>query len=321
MTAIAASAPGKLFLAGEYVVLRGAPALVAAVDRYASVRLEDPDAPLAIVSLAEGVDVRASQLPAGVSPGGDVGAVLVAARTVGVETGRLVVDTRAFLEGDQKLGLGRSAAAIVAATAVLLAVRGERARAAVRAAALDAHTRFQGGYGSGGDVAAAVGGGVVEVRRADGDLMVAPSLLPHGLELVVAWSGTSAHTLPLIARFAQAGTCPSLSELGTTAEAAADAAMRDDAEDFCVAVARAGVLLEVVGRDLDLPIVTPELGRLMHLAQKLGIAAKPSGAGAGDCAIAFARSPAEGEALRAAWRAAGFVLLPLEIAREGVRVA
>jgi phosphomevalonate kinase len=97
--------------------------------------------------------------------------------------------------------------------------------------------------------------------------------------------------------------------------------MRDDAEDFCVAVARAGVLLEVVGRDLDLPIVTPELGRLMHLAQKLGIAAKPSGAGAGDCAIAFARSPAEGEALRAAWRAAGFVLLPLEIAREGVRVA
>jgi len=193
--------------------------------------------------------------------------------------------------------------------------------AAVRAAALEAHTRFQGGYGSGGDVAAAVGGGVVEVRRADGDLKVAPSLLPHGLELVVAWSGTSAHTLPLVARFAQVGTCPSLSELGTTAEAAADAAMRDDAEDFCVAVARAGVLLEVVGRDLDLPIVTPALRRLMDVAQRLGIAAKPSGAGAGDCAIAFARSPAEAEALRAAWRDAGFVLLPLEIAREGVRVA
>jgi phosphomevalonate kinase len=149
---------------------------------------------------------------------------------------------------------------------------------------------------------------------------VAPSLVPHGLELVVAWTGTSAHTLPLVARFAEKGTCRSLSELGTTAEAAADAAARDDAEDFCVAVARAGVLLEVVGRDLDLPIMTPELARLVDVAQKLGIAAKPSGAGAGDCAIAFARTPAEGEALRAAWREAVFVPLPLEIAREGVCV-
>ena len=31
MTALVARAPGKLFLVGEYVVLRGAPALVAAV--------------------------------------------------------------------------------------------------------------------------------------------------------------------------------------------------------------------------------------------------------------------------------------------------
>jgi phosphomevalonate kinase len=318
VTALVATAPGKLFLTGEYVVLRGAPALVAAVDRLASVRLEDPAAPLSIASLAEGIEVRASDVASGA--GGDVGAVLSAARTVGIETGRLLVDTRAFLEGDRKLGLGRSAATVVAATAVLLATRGERARPKIRRAALEAHARFQGGHGSGGDVAAAVGGGVVEVRRADGDLKVAPSLLPHGLDLVVAWSGTSAHTLPLVARFAEKGTCPSLSELGTTAEAAADAAARDDVEDFCVAAARAGVLLEVVGRDLDLPIVTPELRRLMDVAQKLGIAAKPSGAGAGDCAIGFARSPAEAEALRAAWLEAGFVPLPIEIAREGVRV-
>ena len=58
----------------------------------------------------------------------------------------------------------------------------------------------------------------------------------------------------------------------------------------------------------------------MRMAEKLGIAAKPSGAGAGDCAIAFARTPAEAEALRAAWHDAGFVPLPLEIARDGVRV-
>lgn len=320
MTVLTASAPGKLFLAGEYVVLRGAPALVAAVNRHAHVRLEDPGAPLAVTSLAEQCEMRLEALPPDAAPGGDVGAVLAVARTLGGCGGHLVVDTRAFLEGPHKLGLGRSAAAIVAATAAWLAARDERARGAIRTAALEANLRFQGGYGSGGDVAAAVFGGVVEVRRGDGDLKVAPSQLPHGLELVVAWSGAGAHTVPLVAKFASAGTCRSLSDLGTAAEAAVDAATRDDAEDFCVAVARAGTLLQVVGRDLDLPIVTPALARLMDVAGRLGIAAKPSGAGAGDCAVAFARSPAEAEVLRGAWREAGFLPLALAIEPAGVRV-
>jgi phosphomevalonate kinase len=315
-----ARAPGKLFLAGEYVVLRGAPALVAAVDRHAQVQLDDSAGPLTITSLAEGVETTARADQVDGPPGGDVGATLAVARTLGADGGHFEIDTRPFLLGEHKLGLGRSAATIVAATAVLLAARGERARGAIRSAALEANRRFQRGYGSGGDVAAAVFGGVVEVRRADGELLVAPSHLPNGLELVVAWSGTGAPTVPLVERFMRGGTSRSLSELGTAAEAAVDAATRDDAEDFCVAVARAGALLQAVGRDLDLPIVTPALARLMDVAGRLGIAAKPSGAGAGDCAVAFARSPAEAETLRAAWRDAGFLPLPLEIEHQGVRV-
>jgi phosphomevalonate kinase len=300
------------------VVLRGAPALVAAVDRHARVRLE-PGGPLEIVSRAEGKQLQiAGDLPDAVP--GDVGAALAVAQTLDLHGGRLEIDTREFFRDEEKLGLGRSAATIVAATAVCLAARGERTRTAIRIAALQANLRFQGGHGSGGDVAAAVSGGVVEVRRGDGDLKIAPSRLPGGLELVVAWSGVGAHTVPLVAKFATAGTCRSLSELGTAAEAAADAAVRDDAEDFCIAVARAGTLLQMVGRDLDLPIVTPALASLMDVAARLGIAAKPSGAGGGDCAIAFARSQVEAQALRAAWRDAGFLPLELAIEHEGVRV-
>jgi len=315
-----AAAPGKLFLTGEYVVLRGAPALVAAVDRRGRVRFEPGGGPLAIVSRAENAELEVAGEPPHPEPGGDLGAALAVARTLGVHGGRLEIDTREFFRGDEKLGLGRSAATIVAATAVCLAARGERSRGSVRAAALEANLHFQAGHGSGGDVAAAVSGGVVEVRRGDGDLKVAPSRLPAGLELVVAWSGAGAHTVPLVAKFATAGTCRSLSELGTAAEAAADAAVRDDAEDFCIAAARAGALLQAVGRDLDLPIVTPELAALMDVAARLGIAAKPSGAGGGDCAIAFARSSLEAQALRAAWRDAGFLPLALAIDHEGVRV-
>src|SRR6185295_6471595 len=39
MTTLVARAPGKLFLLGEYAVLDGAPAIVAAVDRFIEVRL------------------------------------------------------------------------------------------------------------------------------------------------------------------------------------------------------------------------------------------------------------------------------------------
>lgn len=320
MSVYTARAPGKLFLAGEYVVLRGAPALVAAVDRHAEVRLDDAPEALSLTSLAEGVEMTAPALESASERGGDIGAVLAVAHMLDAHRGHVVIDTRSFLLGEHKLGLGRSAATIVAATAALLAARGERVRGAIRHAALEANRRFQQGHGSGGDVAASVFGGVVEVRRADGELLVAPTHLPHGLELVVAWSGVGAHTVPLVAKFMQAKTCRSLSDLGTAAEAAVDAATRDDAEDFCVAVARAGTLLQMVGRDLDLPIVTPALARLMDVAGRLGIAAKPSGAGAGDCAVAFARSPAEAETLRAAWRDAGFLPLPLGIEHDGVRV-
>ena len=74
MTAIVTSAPGKLFLLGEYAVLEGAPALLTAVDARVRVRIEPAeagrwrlDAPdLGIGSLTLGAD---GTLPAGLDAG------------------------------------------------------------------------------------------------------------------------------------------------------------------------------------------------------------------------------------------------------------
>ena len=128
-------APGKMLLSGSYAVLEGAPALVCAVDRYAVAREASGDAASAEVAAAFGAEAPPS------------------------------VDVSALSRGGDKLGLGGSAAAVVAALGYRFASRGEDlGRAPVRDAifrdARRAHARVQGG-GSGVDIAASVYGGVL----------------------------------------------------------------------------------------------------------------------------------------------------------------
>src|SRR5437016_3795447 len=118
MSEAAARAPGKLFLSGEYVVLMGAPAVIAAVDRYAEVRVTfgEKPGPLVVRSLAEGTRWEAP-VARNEMPGGDAGAVLAALHAVAERGGvpahlgaDVAVDSRPFLVGERKLGLGRSSA-------------------------------------------------------------------------------------------------------------------------------------------------------------------------------------------------------------------
>jgi len=316
---VSADAPGKLFLTGEYAVLDGAPALVAAVDRRVEVRVRLASGPDAVVvySIAEGHRHVAG---GGALPGGDAGAVLAAVRVARarrlVVAGRVevTVDSRAFLFGGRKLGLGRSAATVTAAVAALVG-GGEDGFAA----ALEAHADFQEGRGSGGDVAASFHGGVVEVRRRDGRLAATARSLPAGLHLVVGYTGTAALTDPMLRRFAVAHAPRVLSDLRAAAERAAAAIARADGAAFLEAVDASGDLLGALGEEAAIPIVTPALARLVAVARRTGAAAKPSGAGGGDCGIAFARSPEHAAAVSEAWAAEGLVPLALAITPDGVR--
>jgi len=85
-------APGKLLLSGAYAVLEGAPALVMAVDRY----------------------VVADDARRG-SPSPEIAAAMPADEAPHV-------DASALFNGDKKLGLGSSAAGVVAALGVVAAV-------------------------------------------------------------------------------------------------------------------------------------------------------------------------------------------------------
>jgi phosphomevalonate kinase len=104
-----ATAPGKLILTGEYAVLDGAPALVIAIDRRAIARRmpakqSTPYSSPFLLAVARELATRL---------GDDHPAARVALE--------IAVDSSAFYDGAQKLGLGSSAAVTVAATALALA--------------------------------------------------------------------------------------------------------------------------------------------------------------------------------------------------------
>jgi phosphomevalonate kinase len=329
--ATAAEAPGKLFLTGEYAVLVGAPALVAAVDRRArvDVRLDDAPGALVVHSRLEDRTWRIDDVEREERTGGDLGAVLAAVRVATAWqpalAGRhveLEVESGAFLLGRQKLGLGRSAATVTAAVAALLAAIGRADPAQTCEASVAAHALFQDGHGSGADVVASARGGVIEFRRSGGCLSAVPRTLPPGLELLVGYTGDGAATDALVKRFASEAakrTPAALDALSGVARRATDAVAASDAGTFTAAVDESAALLEELGCALDLPIVTPALARLIAAARGVGAAAKPSGAGGGDCGIAFATSPSQADAVRAAWRAAAIIPLPVAIDPRGVR--
>jgi len=313
VSATTARAPGKLFLLGEWAVLDGAPALVAAVDRHVEATVSPASDGIVVESTDGGsgpLDPAREPLP-----GGDAGAVAAVARVTGTTTAHVRVDSRGLVVGERKLGLGRSAAALVAVTAAL---DPSASSAVVLARALAANRVLQGGRGSGADVGASVYGGVVEAQREGDGLRVTPRRLPDGLRLVAGWTGTSAHTAPLLERFAAGGGSRALEALSALAADGVDAVARGDAEALRLCVDRYADALARLGEERGLPLVTPELAALVAAARAVGAVAKPSGAGAGDCGIALVRSAHEAAAVRTAWRAAGIVPLDVAIAADGV---
>ncbi|MFO0751673.1 MAG: hypothetical protein U1F43_39300, partial [Myxococcota bacterium] len=150
---IRASAPGKLMLAGEYVVVeRGTPALAVSVDQRVTVEVEaEPAGGWRVTSEGEGlVDAPLAQVPF---------LAEALARVPGApRAGRLVVRSQ-IGTGANKPGLGTSAALCVAAFAAFHRLAGNHTPPDL-VPIIAAHRAAQGGRGSGYDVAACLVGGV-----------------------------------------------------------------------------------------------------------------------------------------------------------------
>jgi phosphomevalonate kinase len=303
-------APGKLLLTGAYAVLEGAPALVVAVDRHA------------VADVGPGVPrVAPSDSPR------EVRAAFGAEETP-------ALDVRALYHrdahGDAKLGLGSSAAALVAALGAREALRGEDVQTApvrgrIFALARRAHAEAQGG-GSGVDIAASVHGGVLVYACSGSRQEVIPTstraALPHGLELRVVWSGTSARTSELRARVDALRARDAKTHarcIAALGDASAHAvAATGDLAAFLEAVRATEAALAALGEAADAPIVPPAFAQVAAAAARDGAVFLPSGAGGGDVGVFLgARAPTESFLSRV--HASGMHLLAIGLDRSGVR--
>lgn len=354
------SAPGKVFLAGEYAVLTpGFPALVLAVDRGLHAALEVAEEGKAEVELwhrPSGVALLGElAAPAGIAWFSAVPAELRFAAAAAQLSARFCAEeglaprgfSLAFLDdlavpgpgGPLKLGLGGSACASVLAVRSAGLAHG-RALAPPEALGLAyaAHWAAQGGTGSGGDVAASALGGALAVRAMPGwpspaaalasparglaaadAISATPFALPADARFLLAWSGAPADTRALVREvrgFAAARPARSAELLETIAfcaESLQVALSADARKTALVAVRRAAVAMAALGEEAGCSIVTPALARICAVATGVGCAAKPSGAGGGDCAVVLCFGEVARDRAASALAAEGFAIFPIEV--------
>lgn len=335
------SAPGKLFLSGEYAVLWGGVARVVAVGPRGQCLVRAREDRTVELLTADG-RLSGVSTPLGVRWDQEVSAPFrFAARALDVvyrAHGRdalglsLALAPSPLGPGGRKLGLGssaRTAVLAVEAAAGLLEVRPPLPLA------LLAHAEAQGGKGSGADVVAASAGGVVRYRRWPVERVLAGGR-PLGVLLAeagpvdvvrtriaprflsYAFGGESASTGEMIAE-AEKGLddrarAAFVAESDLLGEALEDALSKESFPAVREACDGLQKLLGSLGR-----VATPALARILSLARAGGSAGKVSGAGGGDgCLLLSPDAESQGQLL-ASLRARGIHALALSV-EPGVRI-
>ena len=321
---ITARAPGKLVVLGEYAVLYGAPALVLAVDRRCRASVV---ARPGRVGRLETRSPKPHRSEAALGAATGVALVDLVRGAIGFETQGwdAVVDSSPFFAGGRKLGLGSSAAALCAFAGAWAAWS-----AAPRPeldVLIDLHRRFQGGAGSGLDIAASLHGGAIEFRVAPHNSNPVSSVqLPNSVGFAGIFAGRSASTPDLLARYhtwraerpTQAAEQQRVME--GIAEAGSAAVRRGESEELLRAVDLYGRELDALGRAIGADIVTAEHRALGATAARFGVTYKVSGAGGGDLGVALSADADALDAFRHAAAEQGYAVVDLGLDRQGLVV-
>jgi phosphomevalonate kinase len=325
VTPVLSSAPGKIVLSGEYAVLAGAPAIVAAIDRRAAVEVRNmPGEGFLLRTLGDRQREFPFRFDATGSvewPGGEPVMLLDSViRVVGPlpRAGlQISLDTRAFFDpaSATKYGFGSSAALTVALTLALCHIRDGTNQFASEAAA--AHKLLQGGRGSGVDVAASVQGGLLEFRNAN-DNSCRRLTWPEGLQWVAVWSGRAASTTNRLDKLgkidAEETSCAEL------LERARDSAQAWAGGDVNLVLDRMHQFANALQRfsdTFDLGIYEGGHDELRRLAKDVDVLFKPCGAGGGDVGVALSADASALASFAGAVQDAGYQVIDVSLETRG----
>lgn len=349
---IRTSAPGKLYIAGEYAVIeRGYPAILVAVDQFIRVSLEE--------ALDEGSISSYGNLP--ILWTRDKGKLVLDQRdnrlfyimsaikiveAYAKEQGRklhfyhLKVDSELETNKGRKYGLGSSAAVTVATVKALcifynISITDEEL---FKLAAL-AHLEINNN-GSCGDVAASVYGGwisfktfdkswLLEQRKTNSisallikewkELSIESLIPPKELKLVIGWTGSPSSTTSLVDNVNDKriqNHIPYKRFLDNSkkcVEKMIIAFKENDIEEIQKQIQINRELLVNMGNDLDIIIETPLLRQLCNIALEFNGFGKSSGAGGGDCGIVIFKDNEHLSQLIDEWEKCGITYLPLKV--------
>jgi len=298
---IVTSAPGKILLCGEYVVLDGAPSLCVAINRRASVSIQDSGLAQHAVTSPGFADDRFlfSVDASGVfdwqtsdaerpdfSLLEQVWAALQPTPPAPID---IVLDTRAFTDPSsaRKFGLGGSAALTVALSAAITSLQHGTVDVDQM---IESHRQFQDGRGSGADIAASYIGGLIEYRIGN-PAMLYPMKWRGDLQMAVLWSGQSVSTSDKLLQFATADVGSNARQNLAAASAAIVSAWSDsDAEEIMSLFGSYAENLVEFNNAHGLGIFDGGHAELFELAQDSGVVYKPCGAGGGDVGMVLALS-------------------------------
>lgn len=242
----------------------------------------------------------------------------------------------------RKFGLGSSAAVVVATIAAINEFYGLGLTPTDRFKLALLSTAGVSPRSSGGDLAASTFGGWIRYTSPNRDTLlrdlerndtVSESLNSSGwdtfsvtqlpepktLNLLVGWTGSPASTERLVSGVEKKtpGSSTShedfLADSRVIVDALVTAMQQHDTPRTLELVRSARALLQRLGTTTGIQIETEKLRALCEIAEAHGAAAKPSGAGGGDCGIVFAGPDSDNDAIYREWEAAGISRLGLGV--------
>jgi phosphomevalonate kinase len=211
-----------------------------------------------------------------------------------------------YLSGDQKVGLGSSAALITAIVYALACFHNAQKVLLPDEPSLfhfcyEVHSEVQHKQGSGIDVAASVFGKVVQYNRfrtlnKTGDGTQVLPYLPATLHWLPVWTGTSSSTSQLLQAMDKFRVeNPSeygliMEKLSRLSNSGCQALKQNDIETFLARVKEYYSVLQKLSQRSGIPIISPIHEKIAGIVYQAGGYYKPSGAGEGDLGIAFTTS-------------------------------